>query len=309
MIPLFVFAQGEKVITHTVGPKESLSSIGRLYNINGRELANYNKIDYEKGLSIGQVLKIPVKNNQAENSQPLPVKTEPQVKKITVNRQQGTPVYHVVNKKETLYAISKKYSGITIADIKKWNNLTSDALSEGSKLIVGYTEETNEVVKPETKITEVVKPETPVVNAPAPEVVKPKEKAPDAEVPKQVNKTTTVPEVSKTPVNFNGGFFKKYYEEQVNDKQLVTETGVAGVFKSNSGWEDGKYYCLHNTAAPGTIIKITSKQTGKSVYAKVLDLIPDIKQNDGLLIRISNAATGVLGISDNKLDCTINYSK
>jgi hypothetical protein len=41
----------------------------------------------------------------------------------------------------------------------------------------------------------------------------------------------------------------------------------------------------------------------------VLDLIPDIKQNSGLIIRLSNAAADVLGITDNKLDCTLNYSR
>lgn len=46
---------------HTVGAKESLSSIGRMYEVNGRVLANYNNIEYEKGINIGQVLKIPPK--------------------------------------------------------------------------------------------------------------------------------------------------------------------------------------------------------------------------------------------------------
>ena len=90
---------------------------------------------------------------------------------------------------------------------------------------------------------------------------------------------------------------------------MVNETGTGGIFKSTSGWEDGKYYCLHNTAAAGTILKITNKATGKSVYAKVLDLIPDIKQNESLIIRISNAAANALGTTQDKLECTINYSK
>jgi hypothetical protein len=54
---------------------------------------------------------------------------------------------------------------------------------------------------------------------------------------------------------------------------------------------------------------ITSNLTGISVYAKVLDLIPDIKQNSGLLIIISNAAAQELGMGDGKFDCTLNYIK
>jgi hypothetical protein len=60
------------------------------------------------------------------------------------------------------------------------------------------------------------------------------------------------------------------------------ESGMAATFKSTSGWEDGKYYCLHNAAPAGTVIKISTKSSQRTVYAKVLDVIPDLKKNDGL---------------------------
>ena len=108
LLPLAVLAQpGKKDITHTVGPKESLSSIGRLYNINGRELANYNNIDYEKGLFIGQVLKIPANNantNVVTPPPPAPVKTEPVVvKPAPVSAVKGNAIYHTVEKKPVSY--------------------------------------------------------------------------------------------------------------------------------------------------------------------------------------------------------------
>lgn len=43
--------------------------------------------------------------------------------------------YHTVEPKEGLFTISKKY-GITIAQIKEWNQLTSDNIQIGQKLIV-----------------------------------------------------------------------------------------------------------------------------------------------------------------------------
>ena len=84
---------------------------------------------------------------------------------------------------------------------------------------------------------------------------------------------------------------------------------MAAIFKTTSGWQDGKYYCFHNTALPGTIIKITNNANGKSIYAKVLDAIPDIKQNSGLLLRVSNSAAEELGAGENKFDCSITYAK
>ncbi len=45
------------------------------------------------------------------------------------------PQTHLVQPKEGLYAISKKYN-ITVAQLKEWNNLSSDSLSIGQQLII-----------------------------------------------------------------------------------------------------------------------------------------------------------------------------
>lgn len=50
---------------------------------------------------------------------------------------QNSPVMHMVEPGETLYALSRKYN-ITVSDIKNWNRMTSNNISVGEKLIVGY---------------------------------------------------------------------------------------------------------------------------------------------------------------------------
>lgn len=313
LMPLLAFAQksGEikPVKMHTVGAKESLSSIGRLYEVNGRVLANYNNIDYEKGINIGQVLKIPPKGTTLEQVAPLlsqvaePVKKEEAKVQAPVTKPEpiaeiknetSSPVYHKVGKKETLYRITTLYPGISIDDLKKWNNLTGDAVTEGANLIVGYKKQATDTRKPAAEkgksvVTETAKKQ-PEVKTKEPEV-KPVVK-PDA-----ATKTIT------------GGAFKPLYESQNGSGTAVNEEGSFAVFKSTSGWKDGKYYCLHNNASPGTVIRITAPATGKFVYAKVLDLMPDLKQNDGLLVLISNAAAEELGVSDSNSKCSISYSK
>ena len=153
-LPLFICAQK----THTVGPKESIFSIGRLYNVHPRELAEFNNISFETGVKIGQVLNIPTVKKMAplpNNETPVVNKVEQKVtpkieekpiekvemkKTITSTENKGTsPIYHKVEKKQTLYQISKLFPSATIDNIKKWNNLTSDGLSEGMELIVGYS--------------------------------------------------------------------------------------------------------------------------------------------------------------------------
>ncbi len=360
LCPLFSYSQKK----HTVGAKETLFSIGRLYNVHPRELAEFNNIPFETGLTLGQVLKIPTEKKMAPLAPVTPtpvannesaIKTE--VKKIDPPIVQtpepkkeskgSVPIYHTVQKKETLYQISRLYDKVPVSDLKKWNNLTADGVNEGARLIVGYTnsvakeekpkeiikaveekktEPVKEIKKSEEKIAEkiVVKKEEkpaevvtrdevkaekkevtkaepkPLEEKPV-EIVKQKEETKKAEVAQPEIKTEKVALSGK---DFKGGYFKSAFEGQKSSG--IEESGTAATFKSTSGWDDGKYYCLYNTAPSGTILKITNKSNGKFVYAKVLDVIPDLKQNAGLLLRISNAAASALDAKEEKFEIELS---
>ena len=303
LLPCMLFAQK----THTVAAKESIFSIGRMYNVHPRELAAYNNISMESGLTIGQVLKIPAKTTM----QPLPpagtvpvttTAPPPVVEKPTPSASTGkVPVYYKVGKKETLYGISVKHNKVPIADLKKWNKLTGDGVTEGMNLIVGFTNApaSNAVAKTETK--EIPRDVQADPKAAATDPVK----KPAVDNPKapEIRNVISNPETNTKPSA--GSAFKSQFAAQASTG--ATERGMAGSFKSTSGWEDGKYYCLHNTAPRGSIVKITSTATGKTVYAKVLDAIPDLKQNSGLMLRISNAAASALGITADTFECEISY--
>lgn len=316
-------------LNHTSAAKENYYSIGRLYNISPKEIAPFNKLALEKGLTLNQVIKVPLtafnfsQANDAAAGESL------------------VPVYHTVKEKEGLYHIATTYNNLPVATLKQWNNIKGDAVGKGTKLIVGYLKVKTalsgfsgqaKIVAPITVAVapapppakETVKPAVaaeplPVVKNPVKEkAVVPapvKENVPAVVVADPVKKETT-PAVKNIPAtasttgrSFNKAYFKPDYDKQIKQSSIVTENGNAATFKSTSGWEDGKYYCLHNTATPGTIIKITNTTTGKTVYAKVLDVIPDIRQNNDLLIRISNAASEELGAGENKFYCTLEYSK
>lgn len=308
-------------LSHTVAAKENFYSIGRLYNISPKDnIAPFNKLAMEKGLSPGQVIKIPL---TAANF----------LQSGTAAADEALiPVYHTVAEKEGLYRVSVNHNKVPVETLKQWNKITGDAVSNGTKLIVGYLKVKKElsafagnavappVVTPPVNNdngTVIKNPKDagpPVIgDVPLPPVKNPEKEpvvvTPKSDPPKKVENNQPLPSeiVKGTGDNFNGGTFKAIFESQKGD--IVKETGAAGVFKSTSGWEDGKYYCLHNAAQPGTIIKVTNNATGKSIYAKVLDGIPDIKQNAGLIIRISNAAADILGAGENKFDCSLSYSK
>ncbi len=292
-------------ITHKVAAKENYYSIGRIYNISPRDIAPFNNLQLESGLSLGQSIKIPLnssnffQNGTAEADETF------------------VPVYYMVKGKEGLFRVSVNHNEVPLETLKQWNNLKSDAVKNGIKLIVGY-------LKVKTALSSLAQRgigtsigsgtatavKTEIKKPIAPEVVyvkTEKKEEPKVIVPEKKENVKLVR--SDAPAKNSGLSFKSIYESQVKNAKLTEELGTAGVFKSTSGWNDKKYYCLHNMASQGTIIRITNPANGKFVFAKVLDLLPDIKQNENLLISISNAAADELGVSQGNFNCTINYSK
>ena len=94
-----------------------------------------------------------------------------------------------------------------------------------------------------------------------------------------------------------------------NGRDIVTEKGPGTWFRSNAIVGSGKYYALHNTAPRGTIVKVTNPLTGKSIYAKVLDVIPQLKANANLIIKLSDAAQDALGINEARFYCELSYDE
>jgi LysM repeat protein len=113
-------------LIHTVAPKENYYSVGRMYNVSPKDLAPYNDLTFEKGFSMGQTIKIPLGTNNFSQGE------APKENEVLI------PVYHIVHAKEGLYRISVNYNKVPLDVLKKWNKLSGDAVSNGTKLIVGY---------------------------------------------------------------------------------------------------------------------------------------------------------------------------
>src|SRR5690349_19210949 len=112
-IQVFAFSQtklmvrsGDKglYIDHKVVAKDNFYSIGRRYNVAPKEIASYNKLDMNKGLSIDQVIRIPL--SSANFSQ-------------TVN--EGAAVYYKTSENESLSKLSNKFNNVPVDNLKYWN--------------------------------------------------------------------------------------------------------------------------------------------------------------------------------------------
>lgn len=115
--------QGEKNIIHTVTQGQTLYAISKLYKVTVSEIIEWNNL-INPALSLGQ--KLVIHPTTVEELQ-----TETDKKTIEVKKY----IYHIVQKGETIYKISKQYK-ITPAQIMEWNQKTTPSLSIGEKLIV-----------------------------------------------------------------------------------------------------------------------------------------------------------------------------
>ena len=312
-------------LEHKVAPKEGLFPIGRMYNVHPRHIASFNGIDFNKGLAIGQQINIPLSDTNF---------------KQTVNK--GIPVYYVTGK-ESLANISVK-SKAQINNLRAWNDLSTDNVSSGTKLIVGFliTNEMKDRVVTITPKTGVVEEESvsnvkkadeqkkqtepdvikEVKTDPAiikeadikkeePKKIEVEEKKIDTPVIKEETKKTE-PVITKQPENLNNdgtGYFKNNFYQQLKTSPLTKDqTVTSSIFKTTSGWQDGKYYLLINGVEPGTIVKITNPSNSKTVFAKVLYSMDKIRENQGVDVRISDAAASTLAVSEtDKFILKVNY--
>jgi LysM repeat protein len=106
---------GKTFVLHRVDEKETLYAISRRYRTTVDAIIDYNK-GAADGLEIGEVLKVPYTPRTASN-------------KTTEG------LVHEVQPRETMFSIARKY-GVTVDEIKQWNNLTSTSLSIGQAITI-----------------------------------------------------------------------------------------------------------------------------------------------------------------------------
>ena len=301
---LIIQSEGGKLfLNHTVAPKENFYSIGRLYNISPKEIAPFNGMTLNSGLEINQELKIPLEtSNFAQHG-------------TAAGDEVFVPLYHVVTQKEGLYRIGQNFNKASVSDLKTWNNLSSETISNGQKLVVGFLRvKTSQSALAANGVKRIGG----VAQAPAstvPMVTKAENNTVVATKPVEEPAVRAVETAQNSVPDSNAegtGFFKGSYREQAGSfSAFKSEMGVAAVFKSTSGWQDAKYYALMNNITPGTIVRITNTNNSRIIFAKVLGELPPGRENEGLLVRISNAAAAELKLSDKepKFAAEVAYAK
>lgn len=304
---LFILASASAqsgVKVHVIKEGETLSQLAKKYGTTVGDIMRLNKMTSDSKLSVNEEVKIPVGDQAVTTS---------------------VPSTHVVEKGETLYQLSRKF-GLTVNQIRDWNNITGNNIQVGQTLRLTAPSVGDQAAVTASVPSSSTESSTPVATPP---VTTPTTDTPqndqninpattnatgtdtvadtDAAGAKQRDQSVFDPNTSGTDAGSSAeGAFATAYKSQANGTELITK-GSAGEFKSASGWKDGKYFILMNEVAPGTLVKVQTK--GKTIYAKVLWNLGNVKENAGLSYRISDAAASSLGLSGEPFDIIVSYFK
>lgn len=289
-VPKAVYKPSEG-ITHEVAAKETMFSISKKYGVTVDEIKQWNNLS-NNALSVGQQLTI-----KKSTSAPANVAKTPDT-----NNQKG---FHTVAEQETMFSISKEY-GITLDQLKTWNNLEGTDLKIGQILLVAPPDKGSVagVKKPDT-----VKAINPPVVTSQKNPVTASAPTSESNVPKQNPSSTPVEPQKEQPVVHETQAPPQTIRisESVKNGSETIEAGLAELIEGTEG--NRKYLALHRTAPVGTILKIRNEMNNREVFVRVMGKLPDTALTNKLIIRISKSAYDRLGAIDQRFRVEVTYYK
>jgi LysM repeat protein len=312
---------GKLFILHRVEEKETLYGISRRYGAYIDDILQYNP-NADAGLDIGQILRIPYVKKKANPE--------------TASAKNGG--IHKVTEKETLYSISRMY-GVTIDEIKEWNNLTSTSLKLGQELTIKKTKTVLPPATPASAPTSVQKGvhkvaanetlysisrqynvrvadlkkwnnlEGDVLKVDQLLFVAPQTKENLTPSSTAISSAQNSPPAEVPPAQNDPATKTQTVtiSENLHDSDEVVQSGVAELIEGTEG--NRKYLALHRTAPIGTILKVRNEMNNREVFVRVMGKLPDTAMTDNLVIKISRSAYDRLGAIDPRFRVQVTYYK
>jgi len=269
-------------LIHRVKSGETLFILSKRYSVPPAVLADVNRVSYQDGLPEGSKFRIPIDDYNF-------IRIESVVK--------SKPVFYRAGDEDDLRSISRMM-GVSQSAIQRWNHRNTPDIATGDILQVGwvaYDAAQKPFAKPDTTRSQAIAahpgttfPARPMMH----DTVKPAPK------PALAEKDTTTEMVSA---------FEALYEKQVQGVSTNEESGAAVFYPLRTQAAPGVYYAFHNTAGKGTILSITNPANGKTVYAKVIGTIPNLKEYHNSIVGLSGNAVSALGARERRMFCKIKY--
>ncbi len=118
-----------RTVEYTVQAGDNLGSIARKNNVAVSDIKLWNELS-DDNIQLGDKL-IVAKKLVVDNNQTIAEKSSKKEKLSKVDREDD---HYYVKKGDSLFSIAKKYPGVSVSDIKKWNGINGNALKPGMKL-------------------------------------------------------------------------------------------------------------------------------------------------------------------------------
>ncbi|MCX6167897.1 MAG: LysM peptidoglycan-binding domain-containing protein [Ignavibacteriales bacterium] len=143
----YLVPEGMEVLKYTVKSKDNLMDIADLYKVRVTDIRNWNNLPYTSTVRVGQQLAIFVSKNKVDYFSSIDKMSESEKRSILfVNSDDSRSGQRVANtggktskykirKGESLGKIAMKF-GVSVAQLRKWNKLSSNKLIAGNVLLV-----------------------------------------------------------------------------------------------------------------------------------------------------------------------------
>lgn len=131
----YIVPEGKTPIKYIVKSKDNLVNISDLFGVRIADIRNWNNLSYTTRARVGQELTIYIPSDKVDYYSSIDKMTENEKGSILFANTGDSSVEHRVKSGETLSSIASKY-GVTISQLKDWNNLKTNSIQRGKKLFI-----------------------------------------------------------------------------------------------------------------------------------------------------------------------------
>ncbi|RJQ59609.1 MAG: LysM peptidoglycan-binding domain-containing protein [Stygiobacter sp.] len=131
----YIVPEGKSAIKYVVKSKDNLVNISDLFGVRIADIRNWNNLPYTSRARVGQELTIYVPNDKVDYYASIDKMSETEKGSLLFVNGGDSSIEHRIKSGETLSSIATKY-GVTIAQLKSWNNIKGNSIQRGRKLMV-----------------------------------------------------------------------------------------------------------------------------------------------------------------------------
>lgn len=131
----YIKPEGDSTIKYIVKSKDKLIDIAQLFSVRVSDIRNWNNLPYTSTVKVGQELNVYVPKEKAEYFSSIDKMNEGEKKNLLFVNSSDSYVEHRIKNGESLTSIASKY-GVSVAQLKEWNNLKSNHVARGKKLMI-----------------------------------------------------------------------------------------------------------------------------------------------------------------------------